>query len=492
MEKALKSVFRWELNILLTLLGHPWTPNQQIDDYKELMSYTKSLGHLGKWVEANIAARLILPIYFPLGEAFATYIGEHAIELELHSTYSSVLSVALYQAGHKLRAFDLLEETIVAFPQNVVSHLALAHLFMQINEMGSALDTYQRAIEANIVSADLYLKYAELLVLLDAGNVALKVGAGRTSASGRSYIEDYILIDESITEHQLTWEAVELYQAALQIQPDDILTLSYLLMQLADLQSPSFWTYFPQLVELDLNGEAVRDVINTLYNFDDLNPAILILMDAVKEHPNNMKTRLNLAAAFLLVDRADEARQEIELVRSQSSDAQLNLDADRLMLSVDDTDFEQRLGDITEQIDAGNEPDLDDVEFLENALENAPQFSEAYILLADAYLAWDEVSDALNVLLDGQKHLPDDPEIGASLARVLWQSGEFQLALDYLNKTLAKNPVHVPSLALAGRLLFEDGQEDAARSILSRAEAIDPQHPALRGAKAYIANSLNM
>jgi hypothetical protein len=74
---------------------------------------------------------------------------------------------------------------------------------------------------------------------------------------------------------------------------------------------------------------------------------------------------------------------------------------------------------------------------------------------------------------------------------MLWDSGEHELAFSYLNKGVAKNPNYVPLLALTGRYLFEDGQQDAAKAYLSRAELITPNDPVLIAARTHIARLLS-
>jgi tetratricopeptide (TPR) repeat protein len=301
-----------------------------------------------------------------------------------------------------------------------------------------------------------------------------------------------VLIDpEKILSYPLKREAVEAYRTALDMNPSHIPALSQLLMHLADLKDERFWEDFRRFVELDKQGEQLRNVVDTFYNFEAIDEGIAILQDAVRSRPDQVELRLSLASAYLLDDRSEEAGSELDKAKSLTHNPQLLIDIDRLFLAADDPEFDARLGDITERVDAGSELDSDDVEYLETAIEKAPLFAAGYSLLANAYLAWGETSDALDVLLDGQKQLPDDPEIAVLLARVLWNEGESQLALDCLNKALAKNPQHVPLLALTGQFLFEDGQEDGARVFLARAETINPRHPMLMEVRVYIANSLS-
>jgi tetratricopeptide (TPR) repeat protein len=148
------------------------------------------------------------------------------------------------------------------------------------------------------------------------------------------------------------------------------------------------------------------------------------------------------------------------------------------------------LGEIADVINAGNNIETGDVEFLEGIIERVPTYAEIYLLLARAYIGWDETSSAMETLLDGHKHVPDDPDILALLSEVVWDSGETDVAFSYLNKGISQNPQHVPLLALAGQYLFEDGQEEAAKSYLLKAEAISPNDPVLGRVRRHIARSL--
>jgi tetratricopeptide (TPR) repeat protein len=148
------------------------------------------------------------------------------------------------------------------------------------------------------------------------------------------------------------------------------------------------------------------------------------------------------------------------------------------------------MGEITDAVNSGKPLDDESVDFLEAVIEEAPGYAEAYILLSRAYLALDDSGAALETLLDGQRELPDDPDICELLVRVLRDADEDELALENLDIGLTRNPNHVPLLSLAGIYLFEDGQEDDAKNYLARAEAIAPRHPMLLQARALIARML--
>lgn len=59
--------------------------------------------------------------------------------------------------------------------------------------------------------------------------------------------------------------------------------------------------------------------------------------------------------------------------------------------------------------------------------------------------------------------------------------------MQYVERGLRKNMLHVPLLSLAGQLLAEQEVYEDAREYLMRAEVISPNSPSLQKAREYIA-----
>jgi len=241
---------------------------------------------------------------------------------------------------------------------------------------------------------------------------------------------------------------------------------------------------------LDKTGDQVRAFVDALHNLEDTSPATNILEKAIATYPNRYDLHLNLAALHLVNERADLASTELRKARSLADDPVVIANIDRLSLSTDNSDFERHLADLTVLVNAGKTLAVEDVDFLEEAIEKVPTFAEGYILLAKSYLVWEEPTTALETLLDGQKILSDDLNIIEMLARVLWEMGEHDLAFEYLNKGLGKNPSQVSLLALTGRYLFDSGQDEQAKTYLARAEIIDPYNSTLNEVRVYIARNI--
>jgi tetratricopeptide (TPR) repeat protein len=492
-ERLLKQLFDWELNLFLQVWGREWSEEQLESDFEVLLSSGSDLGiYTGAWIVSNAVAHALSAVYLPIGEILVPLVDDVIGTFEDETLPAIVLAKALFQAGYALNAYDFLEGDTEYHPQSVKTWLTLAELYWRGGEFALAVDTFQRAVKAKAVSAQLYRRYADILAFLDASEMTITVGARHQTHTGRVFNETYILIDaDDSPDEALLWEIVEAYRAALIMEPDHIETLSQLILQLIDLKDEDVWQYFERLVSLDTSGDSVRTVVETWHGVEDISPGLAILRNAVMDHPQRVDLHVNMAVAYMIDEQTEAARNELEKARQLSTLPQSNAEIERLMLSVDNPEFEARLGEITDLINAGHEINPEDVEMLENTVEKAPTFATGYLLLAGAYLAWDEPDDALDTLLDGQKHLPDQPDILFMLARILWDAGEEQLAFDYLSKGLIKHPNHVSLLALTGRYLFEDGQEEEARGFLARAEAIDPRHPVLNEVRIYIAKSLS-
>src|SRR6185369_7917945 len=197
---------------------------------------------------------------------------------------------------------------------------------------------------------------------------------------------------------------------------------------------------------------------------DDVAPGIEILRKAAERQPNRPDLLLSQAVLCLMNEEYDLARAGLEKADSLTENETLQADIDRLLLAANDPEFEATMGEITDAVNSGKPLDDESVDFLEAVIEEAPGYGEAYILLSRAYLALDDSGAALETLLDGQRELADDPDICELLVRVLRNAGEDELALENLHIGLPRNPNHVPLLSLAGLYLFEDGQEDDAKT----------------------------
>lgn len=467
-------VFKWEVDLLLVLSGQPVDVEDRLNAAEALCDCAQAVGQLGAWGASLAIERWLIFANATDTENINSDLVEIAVDKLENSPFPGIiLSQRLFMAGDAQAATGLIEDAMDAV--GVTANLALvkSDLLRRVLDVPGAIDTAQEAIESGEINVRLLMQYAELLQLADYNNFE---------------VEHYALGGSTALE-----EAVAAYDQVLSLAPDDVEALSQKLLHCIDLDrvDDDFWSDFARLVVIDTDGSAIKNVLDNLYP-DDADMAVEVLVDAIVQVPGRLHLSVHLAAAHLLAESFDDAAEVLEDIRDRltGSDDVLLAEVDRLLLAVDDPDFEMRIGEFTSLVDAGKSLPSDDVEYLENAIERAPTFAEGYVLLARSYLTWDETSAAIETLLDGHKQLPEDPEIIRILIRALWLADERDLALSYLNKGIAANPDYVPLLAEAGQYLFVAGQQDLARAFLLRAELIAPRDPALIAARAYIARRL--
>lgn len=476
MANSLKQAFHWELRLYLWLWGQEWDQDQILADADRLLESSRSLGDFGAWLVAHALERAIT--FMGVEDEFLVPIAEKTIESFAESTLSAVmLATAIYEANYPQQAYDWLEQEFDNGKGDALTHLAAAELYRRGGKIIDAIDVMQAAIEDQVADAVLFRRYADLLIALEYNGLK---------------IDEFVLIDSARrSEKDLLREAVEAYENALRLSPDAGV-LSRQLLQLLEIggDHKHLWKGFDKLAGMDSSGEHIRAVVDMFYNVEDLAPAVDILKRHIEQNPDRVDLYLNLAAVYTMDDDGEAALEWLDKAQSITTDADTIAEIERLRLIAEDPEFEMTLGEIADVINAGNNIETEDVEFLESIIERVPTYAEIYLLLARAYLGWEETSSALETLLDGHKHVPDDPDILALLSEVVWDSGETDLAFSYLSKGISQNPLHVPLLALAGQYLFEDGQEEAAKSYLLKAEAISPNDPVLARVRRHIARSL--
>lgn len=473
---ALEQLFYWERRLYLWMWGQEWTQQQILLDADRLLAATKSLGELGAWLVSQALARAFM--FMGVEDEFLIPAADNIIDtFESSPLPANILSIAIYGVQFPQQAYAWLEAEFDAGTANTLTHLVAAELYRRGGQFAEAVDVMQAAIEDGMADAVLFRRYADFLVALEYNGLK---------------VEHFVLIPNARSKDNLLREAVEAYEQSLKLEPNNVVVLGRQILQFLEIggYDERLWRGFDRLVGIDETGEQTRQVIDLFHQVDDLTPAVDILKQHIAQNPDQISAYLSLASVYILDEDSSSAITLLNQARQMASDEQTISEIERLRLSAEDPEFEMTLAEITDILNAGNNIETGDVEFLERVIEEVPDYAEIYILLARAYLGWGETSSALETLLDGHKHAPDDPDILVLLSEVVWDSGETDLAFSYLDRGINKNPQHVPLLALAGQYLFEDGQEDAAKAYLLKAESISPNDPTLIRVRHHIARSL--
>lgn len=476
----LTQLFRWELRLYLALCGQEWSDTALNAQKDTLLTAMKDLrGDCPAWSVAGEFARTMMPGWSVLGEVLVSSVAQILQYIKAVDSAVVQLALGLYGLGYVQEAYTLLEDQVDVGNELDKAHtwLNLATLYRNSRRHADAIDTFQRAIEEDAVNSDLYVSYANLLLVLSYEHYVL---------------EDFILIDpDEYDSDWILWEAVEAYEEALQLEPDRTNILYTQLLYMMSLDEGRFIDGFKVLLEQDNTGDLIRHTVDNLHPIEGIDSVIALLTSAIDAKPERKDLPVALAAAYLIDERQSEAAILLQQARETANDPDEIMDIERLMLTANDPEFETRMGEIEGILSAGNPISTEDVEFLEAAIETAPSFADGYILLGKAYLNWGEDAAALDILLDGQKLIQNDPDILELLGKVLWDTGEKELAFKYLNQGLREFTSHVPLLATTAQLLFDNGQVEDAKPYLVRAEQVNPRHPALNRVRKYIADNMD-
>ncbi|HRF98484.1 MAG TPA: hypothetical protein PLZ51_24925, partial [Aggregatilineales bacterium] len=304
----------------------------------------------------------------------------------------------------------------------------------------------------------------------------------------------YALIDADEYDDEadaLAWEAIEAYEQAIQLDPDNLTCLQNQILLLLDVYSDDetrLFDAFEELLEKDETGEYVRAVVDMAYSLEELDPLIEMLEAHAEKHPKRADLQVSMAVLAMHLEDYDTVADYLQAAEDLTDDEAILADIDRLMMSVNDPQFEERLGGIYAVVSGGNKISAQDIRFLEETIEKAPLVPEAYIYLAQSYIIWGEKDHAMTTIKDGFEALPNNPEIAELLARYEWLHGDKDEAQKVLTAGLSANPTYVPLMARMGQFLFELGEKDAARGWLTRAEALSPRDPILTEVRRFIAD----
>ncbi len=488
-EGFLNQVFHWELDYFLTLWGKISEQTHILSTLDKLVVLSQQMkSDFGAWMVAISMSRFIMFDEVDWSKFLVPLAKTTAESLDDHPVVTQVLGVTLFRLNYSLEAFDLLERTLVFHPEYSEIWNTLAMLYSEAHEDLAAIDVYQRAIEAEAVTSNTYLRYANLINLLSKQQIELKSGNKHISPAGRPFVERYIFADLNEKMVNLR-EAAAAYEQAFELDTTSLDSLSQLVTCLVSLQDNDAWKYCRTLVERDIEGGMIASLIEQLSE-DDIELMSEILQKALTNDSQQVNIRINLVRAYLALNENTQAKSELAIISKNNIPAQVQPTLSRLRLIADNYDFESRIGEVKDILQARGKVSAADTEFLETIIEKEPSFSEGYKLLAESYLSWDEPDDALEVLLDCQNNAPFDADVTVLLAKVLWDADQPDLAFAYLDKGLKQDNRNATLLSLNGHFLFDNGQDEEAKEFLLRAEEIDPSNSELAVTRLYIANVL--
>jgi tetratricopeptide (TPR) repeat protein len=461
-------LFQWELHLHLSLFGWPWEDERIQADWRALADLPRSSRFgFGAWCVASAYKRAMLPASAVIGDLL---VAEAVAFAQRYPTTPApeLIASALYHQGYTEEAIDLLETVAELTRKPAAFTIMWSRYLLRLGQLSDALAVCQRAIEDGHKDAALYSQYAAQM------NYALRAKAYpiRLVFSEGSPTKDRAVVNEVLAG----------YQMAIQLEPNHPLAHEGLANTLLEQNSDGFWDAFAGLARADRSGLRTREVLENARSLDELEPAIAILEQALDLYPDQPDHLVNLAMAFLYNEEHAQAVPLLEQARSLAPNSGIAADIQVHLLAANDPDFEFRYGEIVEAVASERPVDDETLSYLEAVLVDAPNFVDACLLLADAYLVVSEHDSALEVLLDALEHNPHDPAISDKVAEILMDGGELQLALSYVVASRQQHGDDVALIAREGLLNYLLGNHQEARRLLSLAERINPRHPALSNA----------
>jgi tetratricopeptide (TPR) repeat protein len=485
----LEDIFLWELDYFLELWGQGSNSDQVLKSQENLIELSNELNcDFSAWITSGSIARFVLFDETNWSKWLLPTVKETASLFNEYPVAAVILAATIFRLNDHLQAFDILETSLLLHPEYTGTWAALGALYEKSGEDLSAIDVYQRAIELDAATAEIFSRYALLMDSLADHQVELREGANRVSAAGRPFVERYIFTDSTADASSLR-ESCAAYRYVVELDASNLEALSHLVIGLLFFDDDEAWSFCTQLVSRDKDGTVITSVIEQLMD-DDLPRMIDILQTAALNAPLELNVHMNLARAYLAARQNERAKSALNTLVVKDVSPTIQASIARLRLAADEPDFEIKIGEINDSLDAKSQVPSEEIEFLEACIEKEPLFSEGYRLLAQSYLSWNEPDDALEVLLDGQKIAPFDSDLIALLANVLWDADEPELALACLDQGLNINSQNATLLSLMGRFLFDNGEDDTAKEYLRRAEVADPLNSELSATRFYIANTL--
>lgn len=467
-------LLNWEVNLYLNIADDYWDEGELLNDYNALVAQSKL--HQGQLVEWGIFASL-KDVFSRFYQPTEQLIGDIILTVKkVDSGFGTLtLSDSLYKIGYTNASLDILRDFVEEYAHNNEAIIQLSQFLVLNFRLEDSIRNYRHAFENGNQDAKLLKNYADTLVLAEYYQLPLT---------------EFPLVNSN--NANIAGEIVGTYQKVLETTTDgaekSIIRIK-LVEKLIELGDSTFTHEFEKLITTN-NDVSVWDILDSLQDSDLLADAIEVAKNGV-EKTNQALAKLYLAQLYIYNEQGDEAEQLLQEVQAGAERETYASEIERLALQIDYPDYEYQMMQISEVVGAGNKPSTDDVDFLEELLENAPNNGDAYMLLANCYKQWGDNEASLEVLMDAHNQLPEDARIIYQISATLWAEDQHDLAVEYLTKGLKTQPTNVQLLSKMAQYLFESNHFDEAKTFLARAEAINSRDEYLVATRVHIGKELS-
>ncbi|MCB0253809.1 MAG: tetratricopeptide repeat protein, partial [Anaerolineae bacterium] len=430
------------------------------------------------------------------------------------------------------RARSLLENALVANPDDTAAQLALGDTLLAQGEAAEAVDLYQSVLAQQPDNSAVIDSLAQALLAAGSPDDALAsyaaaIDAAETDAEKARW---QLALASTLRSLERLDEAEQAYLAVQLLTPDDTTAgLALGNLYLTQGRADEAITVFEQLVEIDPNDPRISLALGTAYlRQDDLDSADSVAQAMVDRSPSAYQS-------YLLIGRVAQARDDapaaLAALRQAASLAPTNaalqsqvgdvfLEAGRLddaatayntALSLDRRSvpaltglgrvyqrqnlFNQAETALRRALDlAPNDPGAlsslgrtllssghaaDAIPLLEQATELQAARQETVPVdtltaLADAYLAADQIDEGLAIYLE---RLDLDPEQAPLvIAQALLGAGQNERAVETMQQYAAERPEDPAALALLGLVLRQSDRVEESLEPLAQAIELDPDY----------------
>jgi tetratricopeptide (TPR) repeat protein/predicted Ser/Thr protein kinase len=211
-------------------------------------------------------------------------------------------------------------------------------------------------------------------------------------------------------------------------------------------------------------GDALQVTVNLVRADDSIAWGAVLEGPASELFDIQRRLAAGVAAGLRLNLTPAEAR-ELEEAPTEDADAYAEFSQGRSLL--------ERIHD-PENIDRA-------IQLLESSIRRDPEFVLAYAALSEAY--WEKFertkdsiwTDRSRTAAEESRRLdPDHPAVLYALAKLYYETGDSDRALEVLERTLELQPGHDDALALRGRIHAESGEVDEGAADIRKAIALRP------------------
>jgi tetratricopeptide (TPR) repeat protein len=364
-------------------------------------------------------------------------------------------------------ALEVLEETIEKYPDTSEVWVVLALTYQRLSRPDLSIEVCQKAFEHGIQDASLYFVYADSLI--DAHDASLHIPSLHFLPTGEIQSERLHSLREGLS-------ALARFELPPQLDRMAEWVIAQVQYQGAD---PDVYRVFQQLLELDLDGADIETVLQAADEFEDVSWMSDGLKRASLSAPQRYIAWYGLAHLAHIKGDTALAQNAAAKARSLAVTPHQKTASQLLALELTSPGFQAELAELIQKLQADPYAVIyeKDLEFLEYIVEMAPDYAEAHLALSRAYQRVGEVNTALEVLLDAEAAGIVGAELYLTLAELLTDEEQYDLAIEYVQKGLDLTPNDIALLTQAALLSHLTGEEEVARAFLRRAHAISAFHP---------------